>query len=445
MDYPITLESFKDVGPILKELNLATHQNALYLEAGEKMTTLKLDLMQSFAVALLVYYLGVLLKKVIPLLNKFCIPAPVAGGVVFAFLHLIVRETMHFSLGIDTTFQTPFMLVFFTTIGMTASIQLIKKGGLGVIIFLIVASVLCIIQDAVGMGVAKALGQNPLLGLICGSVTMTGGHGTGAAFAPTFTEMGLKGANTFAAAAATFGLVVGSLMGGPLGSALIRKNNLKSKGAEYTDKKLEMESESEQVNFEEIFRATAIIVVAVAIGSLISIPLKNVQLPITGPTGDPMKLNLPAYVPSMIIASIILNIGEGTGAYHINQKATGVVGTIGLNAFLSLALTGLKLWELADVAGPMLIILGIQSVVMFLFAYFVTFNVMGKDFDAATIAGGHCGFGMGATPNGVANMTSIQEAFGPAPRAFFILPIVGAFLIDFTNMLVITIFMQFAG
>ena len=445
MDYPITLESFKDVGPILKELNLATHQNALYLDAGKEMTTLKLDLMQSFAVALLVYYLGVLLKKVIPILNKFCIPAPVAGGVVFALLHLVVRETMHFSLGIDTTFQTPFMLVFFTTIGMTASIQLIKKGGLGVIIFLIVATVLCVIQDAVGMGVAKALGQNPLLGLICGSVTMTGGHGTGAAFAPTFTEMGLKGANTFAAAAATFGLVAGSLMGGPLGAALIRKNNLKSKGEEYTDKKLEMESESEKVDFEEIFRATAIIVVAVAIGSLIAIPLKNVQLPITGPTGDPMKLNLPAYVPSMIIASLILNIGESTGAYHINQKATGVVGTIGLNAFLSLALTGLKLWELAEVAGPMLIILGVQTVVMFIFAYFVTFNVMGKDFDAAAIAAGHCGFGMGATPNGVANMTSIQEEFGPAPRAFFILPIVGAFLIDFSNMLVITIFMQFAG
>ena len=445
MDYPITLESFKDVGPILKELNLATHQNALYLDAGKEMTTLKLDLMQSFSVALLVYYLGVLLKKVIPILNKFCIPAPVAGGVVFALLHLVVRETMHFSLGIDTTFQTPFMLVFFTTIGMTASIQLIKKGGLGVIIFLIVATVLCVIQDAVGMGIAKALGQNPLLGLICGSVTMTGGHGTGAAFAPTFTEMGLKGANTFAAAAATFGLVAGSLMGGPLGAALIRKNNLKSKGAEYTDKKLEMESESEKVDFEEIFRATAIIVVAVAIGSLIAIPLKNVQLPITGPTGDPMKLNLPAYVPSMIIASIILNIGESTGAYHINQKATGVVGTIGLNAFLSLALTGLRLWELAEVAGPMLIILGVQTVVMFIFAYFVTFNVMGKDFDAAAIAGGHCGFGMGATPNGVANMTSIQEEFGPAPRAFFILPIVGAFLIDFSNMLVITIFMQFAG
>ena len=445
MDYPITLESFKDVGPILKELNLATHQNALYLDAGKEMTTLKLDLMQSFAVALLVYYLGVLLKKVIPILNKFCIPAPVAGGVVFALLHLVVRETMHFSLGIDTTFQTPFMLVFFTTIGMTASIQLIKKGGLGVIIFLIVATVLCVIQDAVGMGIAKALGQNPLLGLICGSVTMTGGHGTGAAFAPTFTEMGLKGANTFAAAAATFGLVAGSLMGGPLGASLIRKNNLKSKGAEYTDKKLEMESETEKVDFEEIFRATAIIVVAVAIGSLIAIPLKNVQLPITGPTGDPMKLNLPAYVPSMIIASIILNIGESTGAYHINQKATGVVGTIGLNAFLSLALTGLRLWELAEVAGPMLIILGVQTVVMFIFAYFVTFNVMGKDFDAAAIAGGHCGFGMGATPNGVANMTSIQEAFGPAPRAFFILPIVGAFLIDFSNMIVITIFMQFAG
>ena len=430
--YPI--EDFAGVKDLLKSLNLATYNSAMNIKVDEAsgLTTLNLDLMQSFAVAMVVYFLGVWMKKKISVLERFCIPAPVAGGFVFAILHLIVRQTMNFSLGIDTTFQSPFMMVFFTTIGLTASIELIKKGGLGVIIFWVLASILCVFQDAIGLALAKVMGASPLLGLICGSITMTGGHGTGAAFAPKFAEMGLDGANVAAMAAATFGLVSGSIIGGPIGATLIRKNNLKSKAAEYTNQEVTLESEKEEINVDEVLKTLTIILISIAIGAVVSIPVKKAGI------------TLPAYVTAMIVASILLNVGESTKMWHVNQKASSFLGTLSLNVFLSFALTGMQLWQLAEVAGPMMVILVAEVVFMALFAYFVTFKVMGSDFDAATIAAGHCGFGLGATPNGVANMTSVQEEFGPAPRAFFILPIVGAFLIDFTNSLIITVFVNIA-
>lgn len=280
MEFPISFETMKDftsaVGTYLKGESLSTYQNTMMITTNDAgLTTLKLDLMQSFALALCVYYLGVLLKKKISILEKFCIPAPVAGGIVFAILHLITRNTLNFSIGIDTTFQRPFMMVFFTTIGMTASLQLVKKGGLGLVIFWVLATVLCVFQDALGIGIAKALGQNPVLGLICGSVTMTGGHGTGAAFAPKFAELGLMEnsvANVSAAAAATFGLVMGSLIGGPIGATLIKGKNLQPKKSEYTGKKIETEIASEVVDFNEIFKTLTYAVVAIAIGALIEIP-----------------------------------------------------------------------------------------------------------------------------------------------------------------------------
>jgi len=410
------------------------------LDEATGLMILKLDLMQSFAVVLCVYYLGVLLKKKIPILERFCIPAPVVGGLIFALLHLLVRQYANFSINVDTTFQKPFMMIFFTTIGMTASIQLIKKGGIGLVIFLVLASVLCIFQDAIGVLIAKVMGQNPLLGLICGSVTMTGGHGTGAAFGGTFEsvekmgQLALQGASTTAAAAATFGLVAGSLMGGPIGAALIRKNKLKPKTVEYADKNqnVDVAVKEEAIDFPEVFKTLTYIVVAIAVGAVVERPLKK------------LGITLPAYVFSMIVAAIFLNIGQSTGKWHVNQKASEFIGTIALNSFLAFALCGMKLWQLAAVAGPMTVILLAQAAFMAVFAYFITFKVMGSDFDAAALAAGHCGFGMGATPNGVANMTSVQEEFGPAPRAFFILPVVGAFLIDFTNAFIIAVFMNLA-
>ena len=392
---------------------------------------IKFDMMQTTAMAVVIYYFGAWLKTKWSVLEKFCIPAPVVGGLIFAILNLVLKEMGILQFTLDTTLQKPFMMVFFTSIGFTASIELVKKGGLQVIIFWICASVLCILQDGLGVILSKALNVNPLLGLICGSVTMTGGHGTGAAFAPVFEKMGLQGAMTAAMAAATYGLVFGSLIGGPLGKRLIEKKNLKPHPELYTSAEETEATKHELINYEEIFKSLALLLIAIGVGAVLEGFFKN------------LGITLPSYVNSMIIAAIILNVGESTGKWHINQKCTEILGTIGLNVFLSMALISLQLWQLAALAGPMLVILASQTVLMWIFALYVTFNVVGRDFDAAVIAAGHCGFGMGATPNGIANMTAVTERYGAAPRAFFVLPIVGAFLIDFTNAIIITTFVNF--
>ncbi|WP_315122225.1 sodium/glutamate symporter [uncultured Clostridium sp.] len=395
---------------------------------------IKLDMMQTTALAVVVYYFGAWVKSKVQILERFCIPSPVVGGLIFAFLNLFLYQSGTLSLVLDTTLQKPFMMVFFTSIGMGASLELVKKGGLQVVIFWAIASLLCVFQNALGVGLAKVLGQNPLLGLITGSITMTGGHGTGGAFGPAFEkDFGFVGATTTAMAAATFGLVMGSLIGGPLGKRLIEAKGLKSNAAAYENQDLQAAVKEEEVNYSEFFRTLTLILVSIGVGAVLE--AQFVKLGIT----------LPSYVNSMIIAAIILNVGESTGKWHINKTCTDILGTIGLNVFLSMALIGLKLWELAAVAGPMLIILIAQTILMALFAYFVTFNLVGRDFDAAVISAGHCGFGMGATPNGIANMTAVTERYGAAPRAFFVLPIVGAFLIDFTNALIITTFANVFG
>ncbi|MBE6069164.1 MAG: sodium/glutamate symporter [Clostridium lundense] len=393
----------------------------------------KLDMMQTAAVAVVMYYLGEWIKNKFPVLHKFCIPGPVVGGIIFALVNTLLKVNGILTLSMDTTLQTPFMMVFFTTIGFTASIDLVKKGGMQVIVFWICAAALAALQDGVGVAIAKALGAHPLLGIIAGSATMTGGHGTGAAFAPMFEEMGLKGAMTAAMAAATWGLVFGSLIGGPVAKRLIEKKNLKSSVQANANNAAATTADEEVISYEELFKAFTIVLVAIGVGAILEKFFKG------------MGITLPSYVNSMIIAAIILNVGEGTGKLKVNQKCMDVIGSIGLNVFLSMALISLKLWELADVAGPMLVILIVQTVMMFIFATFITFNFTGKDYDAAVMAAGHCGFGMGATPVAMANMRSVVERFGAAPRAFFVLPIVGAFLIDFANSLIITAFANVFG
>ncbi|MBU5485425.1 sodium/glutamate symporter [Clostridium sp. MSJ-11] len=393
---------------------------------------IKLDMMQTTALAVAVYYFGSWVKSKVQILEKFCIPSPVVGGLIFAIVNLILYQTGVLSLTLDTTLQNPFMMVFFTSIGMGASIDLVKKGGLQVLIFWGVASLLCILQNTLGVGLATALGEHPLLGLITGSITMTGGHGTGGAFGPLFeSQYGFAGATATAMASATFGLVAGSIIGGPVGKRLIEKKGLKSSVSAEASKDSSASDNKDVVDYSEVFRTLAIILISIGLGAILEGQFKK------------LGLTLPSYVNSMIIAAIILNVGEATGKWSINQTCTDILGTIGLNVFLSMALVGLKLWELAAVAGPMLIILVAQTIMMALFATFISFNALGRDFDAAVMAAGHCGFGMGATPNGIANMTSVSERFGAAPRAFFVLPIVGAFLIDFTNALIITTFVNF--
>ncbi|WP_027626821.1 sodium/glutamate symporter [Clostridium lundense] len=394
---------------------------------------IKMDMMQTAALAVVIYYFGAWVKTKWQLLERFCIPSPVVGGLIFAFLNLFLRQAGMLNLTLDTTLQKPFMMVFFTTIGMTASIDLIKKGGLQVIIFWLVASVLCIFQDVLGVALAKVTGASPFLGLLCGSVTMTGGHGTAGAFGPSFEkEYGVIGATTSAMAAATFGLVMGSLIGGPVGKRLIEKKGLSANAEAYESAAaIQEENTHETVDYPELFRTLTIILISIGVGAVLEGFFKSIHF------------TLPSYVNSMIIAAIILNVGESTGKWHVNQKCTEILGSIGLNVFLSMALIGLKLWELAAVAGPMMVILIGQTILMAIFAYFITFNLLGRDFDAAVISAGHCGFGMGATANGIANMKAVTERYGEAPRAFFVLPIVGAFLIDFTNAIIISIFANF--
>lgn len=390
--------------------------------------TLKLDMIQTLALAIVVYYIGSWIKTKVTILDKFCIPSPVVGGLIFAILNLILTESNIMTITLDSTLKNPFMLAFFTTIGLGASFKLIKQGGVQVGLFFIAAVSLVIFQDILGVFLSKAIGVSPLLGLIAGSITMTGGHGTGATWGALFeSNYGLAGATTTAAAAATFGLICGSLIGGPIAKNLINKNKLKNNAYDFVAADTEIE---EKVNYEQLFNTASIIFISMGLGTILEMIFTKIGI------------TLPAYIDAMIIAAIILNTGESTGKWKINSKCTDIIGNISLNVFLSMALIELRLWELKDTAGPLLILLIGQAILMAIFAYFITFRLMGKDYDAAVISAGHCGFGMGATPNGVANMEAITSKYGASPKAFFILPVVGAFLVDFSNSLVITIFVN---
>ncbi|RVU53968.1 sodium/glutamate symporter [Anaerosphaera multitolerans] len=396
---------------------------------------LNLNMMQTVALAVCMFYLGRWLKTKITILDKFCIPSPVVGGLIFAIVHLILKSSGIVSFNLDVTLKNPFMMVFFATIGLGASVSLIKKGGVGVLLFTAIAVVLVALQNGVGIALAKAVGADPLIGLLCGSITMTGGHGTAGAWGPTFeTDFGLPGASAIGMAAATFGLVMGSLIGGPIGRSLITRKGLKSAGdSDEYDLSDIVGEEQGKITFDKFMLHLSLLIISIGIGAILEYGIKTA---IPG-------LNIPSYVIAMFIAALFRNVGEATGKIHIDKETTDLISDVALNIFLSIALIELRLWELKAVAGPMLVILIAQTVMMGLFAYFITFNVMGRDFDAAVLSAGHCGFGMGATPNGIANMQSVVEGFGPAPRAFFILPIVGAFFIDILNVFVITLFVNF--
>ncbi|HET9294560.1 MAG TPA: sodium/glutamate symporter, partial [Gemmatimonadales bacterium] len=342
----------------------------------------------------------------------------------------------------DTTLQAPFMIAFFTSIGLGASLGLLKAGGPQVLLFWILASVLAVLQNAVGVGLASAMGVHPFLGLISGSITMTGGHGTGAAFGKLMEEQyQFTGAVTLAMAAATFGLVTGGLIGGPVGTRLITRFGLKSSGGtpepvagglEHAalDEEIDTEPAGEPATAYRLLKMLTVILACMWAGGLLSQWLGR-------------YVTLPGYIGAMLVAAVFRNAADATKVIRIESRTVDDLGTIALSLFLTMALMSLRLWELLDLAVPMLVILSAQVTMMAAFAYWVTFRVMGRDYDAAVMAGGHCGFGLGATPNAVANMGSLEERFGPAPRAFLVVPMVGAFFIDFTNALIITTYINF--
>lgn len=398
-----------------------------------------LDMIQTLALAVIVLLFGQFLCNRISILKRFCIPSPVVGGLLFSLLALWGQQSGLFSFKLDTTLQRFFMMLFFTTIGFTASLQILKRGGLQVFIFLFGAVVLVTLQNAVGVSLAKMFGLNPLLGLATGSVPMTGGHGTAAAFGPILEELGAVGANTVAIASATFGLVMGSMIGGPIARTIISKNKLATAHDEGGQDTKETE-ENEAANAlhpvmtlkpNDILVGFYLISIALGIGSIFSFLFEKAGL------------TFPAYIGSMFAAAIIRNIADYSGGkLTVCMDEIGTLGDLFLSIFLAMALMSLRLWELAGLAGPMVVMLLGQTVLTGAFAFFITFRIMGKDYDAAVMTAGHCGFGMGATPNAMANMKAVTNRYGPSVKAFFIVPIIGSLFIDFFNASIITLFMN---
>ena len=394
--------------------------------------TITLNQYHTIAVAVIILMLGELIRNRVSILRKYCIPVPVVGGLLCTLAILVGHQTGSFSIKFAMNFKDLFMLLFYAGIGFTASWKLLKKGGPQVIVFLVLSSILVVFQNALGVVLSKMMGISPLIGLATASIPMTGGHGTSAAFAPVLESAGLQAATTISLAAATFGLVAGSLVGGPTGKFLVEKFHLSSSDAA---KVKVQDGEEEDVVKESRERALTVgiyqLLLTVGFGCIISAVLSK--------TG----LAFPASVGGMTAALIIRNIADNTTKFKLRLKEISMVSNISLLIFLALSMMTLKLWQLADLAVPMLILLFAQTAMMFLFAVFVTFRFMGKSFDAAMIAVGHCGFGLGAVPTAMANMQSVESKYGSSPRAFFIVPLVGSLFINLVNSFVITAFINF--
>lgn len=385
---------------------------------------------QTIAVAVVVLILGAFLKRKISFLEKFCIPAPVIGGLIFAIFTLICYSIGILEIDFDDTLKEVCMVFFFTSVGFQANLKVLKSGGKPLLIFLVLVIVLIITQNFTAIGLANLLGLDSLTGMTTGSIPMVGGHGTAGAFGPVLEDFGISGATTVCTAAATFGLVAGSLMGGPIGNRLIKKHNLLETIKNDDDTLLVEEEEKHERHFSMYAPAVFQLIIAVGIGTIFS-----KLLSLTGMT-------FPIYIGAMIAAAIMRNIGEYTGKITIHMGEINDLGGICLSLFLGIAMITLKLWQLADLALPLVILLAGQVALMFLFSYIVVFNVMGRNYDAAVLVAGTCGFGMGATPNAMANMQAICEKYGPSVKAYLIIPIVGSLFADFLNSLTITFFIN---
>ncbi len=395
------------------------------------MKTLNVDMYQTLAAAVGVLYLGGFLKKKIKFLETFCIPAPVVGGIVFALLSCLLHGLGIVEFQFDETLKTVCMVMFFTSVGFQANLKVLKAGGKSLVVFLLCLVVLIFTQNFVAVGISKLLGISPLVGMCTGSIPMVGGHGTSGAFGTVLEDFGIKGATTVCTAAATFGLIIGSTMGGPIGRRLILKHDLLKTAVAEDPSILEEDEQKHHRSVSMYAPAAYQLAIAMGIGTVLSWLLS-----MTGMT-------FPIYIGSMIAAAFMRNIGEYGGKIHIHMGEINDIGGICLSLFLGIAMITLQLWQLAELALPMIILLLAQVVLMAMFSYFLVYNVMGRDYDAAVLAAGTCGFGMGATPNAMANMQALTEKFAPSIKAYMLVPIVGSMFADFINSLVITAFINF--
>jgi ESS family glutamate:Na+ symporter len=402
----------------------------------------KLDLIQTVAFAGVILFLGYGLKKLIPPLARYNIPAPVAGGLPVAAL-LTAAYTVNWQpLAFDTTLQTPLNIAFFTSVGFGASVNLLRRGGPLVIIFTVVASIVAALQNVLGGFVAMAMGQPPLMGVLAGSVTLTGGPATGLAFAPLFEQAGVTGAATLAVAAAMVGIVSGGVIGGPLGTWLIERARVRTPGTlgtpgtpgTLTNVAERQVAEppagappDEDVEAFALLKHLVLMLVAMGAGVWVSAWISS------------LGFTLPAYIGAMIVAAVLRNVDDFGGVFRMSQRVIDDLGTVALALFLVMALMTLRLWELSGLVGPLVVILTLQVALIAVICLFVIPPIMGRDYDAMVMSSGFCGFMLGTTANAMANMGALVERYGPAPKAYLVVPLVGAFFIDFVNALLITV------
>lgn len=412
---------------------------------------------------------GEYLRRRIPCLGHYNIPVPVIGGLLVSLIFLAINlsgaASLRFFNTIDAAWWTwlvtpesewmtrpekginlPFLIGFFTCIGLNATWVVLRKGSWQIPLFLIIATVLAVMQNALGVVLAKAMGENPLLGLICGSLSQTGGHGTALGFADTLAKAGFSQAASVGAAAATFGLIFGSLVGGPLASRLIKKHRIQTPNASSAEHVTADEAKLIEENRNEQGIVNGIRALAQQ-GRYALFHLLLIAFLIKGGAWVSWGLQqagfiFPAYMGSLVLGLAVRNILDLCGCHWIDSKLVNQIGGVLLSIFLAMAMMSLNLMELAASAMPMLVILFSQVLMLLLFVRFVTYPLMGRDYDAAVMASGHCGFGLGATPNAVANMDSVTRRFGPAHRAFIIVPTVGGMFIDITNAINITWFIN---
>ena len=394
------------------------------------MNQISLDMYQTLGMVVAVLFLGAFLKKRIKFLETLCIPSPVVGGLIFAIVSCILYATGILEISFDETLKNVCMVIFFTSVGFQANLKVLKSGGLSLVVFLVCVIVLIISQNLVSVGLAKLVGVSPLIGLSTGSIPMVGGHGTAGAFGPVLEDLGISGASTLCTAAATFGLVAGSLMGGPIGRRLILKHDLLKTAVMEDDATLVEDEKKHKRSVSMYAPATYQIAIAMGLGTIVSWALSK-----TGMT-------FPIYIGAMIVAAAMRNISEHTNLFIVNMGEINDIGGICLSLFLGIAMITLKLWQLASLALPLLILLAGQVALMFVFTYFVLFNVMGRNYDAAVLAAGTCGFGMGATPNAMANMQALTEKYVPSVKAYLLVPIIGSMFADLLNSLTITFFIN---
>lgn len=392
---------------------------------------IQLDMYQTLAAAVLVLMLGAYLKSKIHFLEQFCIPAPVVGGLLFAIFTCVCYVTGIAEFSFDDILREVCMVFFFTSVGFQANLKVLKSGGKSLVVFLGLVILLIISQNLVAVGMSKVLGLSPLIGMCTGSIPMVGGHGTAGAFGPVLEDFNIDGATTICTAAATFGLICGSLIGGPLGKRLIEKRNLLETAIPEDDSLLVEEEEKHERHTNMYAAAVFQLILAIGLGTIISYFLTK-----TGMT-------FPIYIGAMIAAALFRNIGEYTGKFTIHMGEINDLGGISLSLFLGIAMITLKLWQLADLALPLFILLAAQVLLIAVFTYFIEFNIMGRDYDAAVLVAGTCGFGMGATPNAMANMQAICEKYTTSVKAYLLIPLVGSLFADFINSLVITFFINF--